>query len=127
MIIELTGTPSSGDTIIDGGNPFYKDDMRRAAALAEKGIHYVDVGTSGDVWGLAEGYSMMVGGEEHAVERVRPALETLAPNPDLGWGHVGPVGAGYFVKMVHNGIEYGLMQVYAEGFEMENRISVPPL
>jgi len=118
VISELTGLLSSGDTIIDGGNTLYKDDIRRAAALAEKGIQYVDVGTSGGVWGLAEGYSMMVGGEDVAVEDLRPALETLAPSPDLGWGHVGPVGAGHFVKMVHNGIEYGLMQAYAEGFEL---------
>jgi 6-phosphogluconate dehydrogenase len=111
---------ASGDMIIDGGNSNYHDTMRRAATAAEKGLHFVDVGTSGGVWGLAEGYSMMVGGKETVVERLRPAFETLAPAPDKGWGHVGPSGAGHFVKMVHNGIEYGVMQAYAEGFEMLN-------
>jgi len=109
---------SPGDIVVDGGNSNYKDSMRRAAALKEKGLYFVDVGTSGGVWGLAEGYSMMVGGEEAAVERLRPIFETLAPAPDRGWGHVGPSGAGHFVKMVHNGVEYGLMQAYAEGFEL---------
>jgi 6-phosphogluconate dehydrogenase len=112
---------SPGDTIIDGGNSNYKDTMRRAAALKEKGLHFVDVGTSGGVWGLTEGYSMMVGGEEAIVERLRPILEALAPAADKGWGRVGPSGAGHFVKMVHNGIEYGLMQAYAEGFELMHR------
>ncbi len=106
------------DTIIDGGNSNYNDPMRRAATAAEKGLHYVDVGTSGGVWGLAEGYSMMVGGEKVVVERLSSILETLAPGPDTGWGYVGPSGAGHFVKMVHNGIEYGLMEAYAEGFEI---------
>lgn len=109
---------SPGDIVIDGGNSNYKDTMRRAADLNAKAIHYVDVGTSGGVWGLAEGYSMMVGGEAKPVERIRPALETLAPDADQGWGYVGPSGAGHFVKMVHNGIEYGLMQAYAEGFDI---------
>lgn len=116
VINELAGLLSAGDTIIDGGNTFYKDDIRRAAALQARGIHYVDVGTSGGVWGLTEGYSLMVGGEAEAVSRLRPIFETLAPAADQGWGHVGPVGAGHFVKMIHNGIEYGLMQAYAEGF-----------
>jgi len=107
-----------GDAIIDGGNSNYHDTMRRAARAVERGLHFVDVGTSGGVWGLAEGYSMMVGGEKMVVERLRPIFETLAPAPDKGWGHVGPSGAGHFVKMVHNGIEYGLMQAYAEGFEI---------
>ncbi|HEX6383486.1 MAG TPA: decarboxylating 6-phosphogluconate dehydrogenase [Anaerolineae bacterium] len=107
-----------GDLIVDGGNSNYQDSMGRAVALAEKGIQFVDVGTSGGIWGLAQGYSMMVGGEKEAVARLRPALETLAPAPDRGWGHVGPSGAGHFVKMIHNGIEYGLMQAYAEGFEI---------
>jgi len=107
-----------GDAIIDGGNSNYHDAMRRAARAVERGLHFVDVGTSGGVWGLAEGYSMMVGGEKMVVERLRPIFETLAPAPDKGWGHVGPSGAGHFVKMVHNGIEYGLMQAYAEGFEI---------
>lgn len=108
----------TGDIIIDGGNSNYKDSQRRANFLKEKGLHFVDVGTSGGVWGLSEGYSMMVGGDAEAVDQIRPALETLAPGPDQGWGHVGPVGSGHFVKMVHNGIEYGLMQAYAEGFEI---------
>jgi len=107
-----------GDVIVDGGNSNYHDTLRRAAELREHGIACVDAGTSGGVWGLAEGYSLMVGGTDEAVETVRPALETLAPAPDRGWGHVGPSGAGHFVKMVHNGIEYGLMQAYAEGFSI---------
>lgn len=107
-----------GDTIVDGGNSNYKDTLRRATKVSEKGLHLVDVGTSGGVWGLAEGYSMMIGGEEKVVERLRPVFETLAPGPDEGWGRVGPSGAGHFVKMVHNGIEYGMMQAYAEGFEI---------
>jgi 6-phosphogluconate dehydrogenase len=114
----LAAILSPGDTIIDGGNSNYKDSVRRAAALKEQELHYVDVGTSGGVWGLAEGYSMMVGGERVAIERLRPVFETLAPGPARGWGHVGPAGSGHFVKMVHNGIEYGLMQAYAEGFEI---------
>ncbi len=117
-ILKLAEKLSPGDTIIDGGNSFYKDSKRRAEALKEKGFHFVDIGTSGGVWGLTEGYSMMVGGDKDAVDRLRPVLETLAPAADQGWGHVGPVGSGHFVKMVHNGIEYGLMQAYAEGFEL---------
>ena len=109
---------SSGDIVIDGGNSNYKDTIRRAKALKENGIHLVDVGTSGGVWGLTEGYSMMIGGETEVVEQLRTIFETLAPGLDKGWGHVGPNGAGHFVKMVHNGIEYGLMQAYAEGFEI---------
>jgi 6-phosphogluconate dehydrogenase len=105
-----------GDYIVDGGNSYYKDTMRRAALVTSWGFHFVDVGTSGGVWGLTEGYSMMVGGPEADVEHVRPILETLAPGPDKGWGRMGPVGSGHFVKMVHNGIEYGMMQAYAEGF-----------
>lgn len=118
VVGELAELLSAGDTVIDGGNTFYKDDIRRAAALKVKGIHYVDVGTSGGVWGLVEGYSLMVGGEAETVSRLRPIFETLAPSPETGWGFVGAVGAGHFVKMVHNGIEYGLMQAYAEGFEI---------
>jgi 6-phosphogluconate dehydrogenase len=109
---------SEGDIVIDGGNSNYKDSMRRAEALQEKGIHFVDVGTSGGIWGLAEGYSMMVGGDDTALAHIRPVLETLAPATDKGWDHMGPTGSGHFVKMVHNGIEYGLMQAYAEGFEL---------
>ncbi|GAB4501501.1 MAG: decarboxylating 6-phosphogluconate dehydrogenase [Anaerolineales bacterium] len=118
VISELGELLAPGDIIIDGGNTFYKDDLRRAAALQPKGIHYVDVGTSGGVWGLTEGYSLMVGGSDEPVARLKPIFETLAPAADQGWGHVGAVGAGHFVKMVHNGIEYGLMQAYAEGFEI---------
>ncbi|MDH5795432.1 MAG: decarboxylating 6-phosphogluconate dehydrogenase [Candidatus Bathyarchaeota archaeon] len=109
------------DVIVDGGNSNYKDTMRRAAMLREKGIHYVDVGTSGGILGLKEGYCMMVGGDEQAVERLRPIFETLAPAPDKGWGYVGPNGAGHFVKMVHNGIEYGVMEAYSEGFALLKR------
>ncbi len=104
------------DILIDGGNSNYKDTQRRAAALQGQGFPFVDVGTSGGIWGLKEGYAMMVGGEKATVERLRPLLETLAPAKDKGWGRVGPSGAGHFVKMVHNGIEYGMMQAYAEGF-----------
>jgi 6-phosphogluconate dehydrogenase len=114
----LSGLLSPGDIIVDGGNSYYKDSMRRATMLKEKSIYFVDVGTSGGVWGLKEGYSMMVGGEKEAIERLRPIFETLAPAADKGWGHVGPSGSGHFVKMIHNGIEYGLMQAYAEGFEI---------
>jgi 6-phosphogluconate dehydrogenase len=109
---------SAGDTIIDGGNSNYRDTMRRAASVGQRKIQYVDSGTSGGVWGLAEGYSLMVGGDEAVVERLRPIFETLAPAKDQGWGRVGPVGAGHYTKMVHNGIEYGMMQAYAEGFSI---------
>jgi len=105
-----------GDLLVDGGNSYYRDTLRRAASVRDWGFRYVDVGTSGGIWGLTEGYSMMVGGEGPDVERIRPILETLAPNPNRGWGRMGPVGSGHFVKMVHNGIEYGMMQAYAEGF-----------
>jgi 6-phosphogluconate dehydrogenase len=107
-----------GDILVDGGNSNYKDTLRRADRAGEHGVHYVDVGTSGGVWGLKEGYSMMVGGPDAAVDHLRPALESLAPGPDKGWGHMGEVGSGHFVKMVHNGIEYGVMQAYAEGFDI---------
>src|SRR6202167_3003951 len=117
-ITNLSPMLAPGDTIIDGGNSNYRDTQRRAAAVAERQIHYVDSGTSGGVWGLAEGYSLMVGGDEAVVERLRPIFETLAPAPDRGWGRVGPVGSGHYTKMVHNGIEYGLMQAYAEGFSI---------
>ena len=111
---------SAGDVVVDGGNSFYKDSVRRAKDVAALGLLFVDCGTSGGVWGLAEGYCMMVGGETQAVERVRPALETLAEAPDRGWARMGPVGSGHFVKMVHNGIEYGVMRAIAEGFELMN-------
>ena len=107
-----------GDVVIDGGNSNYKDSMRRAAALKERRLSFLDAGTSGGVWGLKEGYSMMVGGDQEAFRRLEPVFQTLAPSLDKGYGHVGPAGAGHFVKMVHNGIEYGLMQAYAEGFEL---------
>ncbi|MFQ5408183.1 MAG: phosphogluconate dehydrogenase (NAD(+)-dependent, decarboxylating), partial [Anaerolineales bacterium] len=109
---------AAGDTVIDGGNSNYKHTQRRAESLRPDGIHFIDVGTSGGVWGLAEGYSMMVGGDAEVVARHGSIFETLAPGAEQGWGHVGPNGAGHFVKMVHNGIEYGLMQAYAEGFEL---------
>ncbi|HEX4709599.1 phosphogluconate dehydrogenase (NAD(+)-dependent, decarboxylating) [Phenylobacterium sp.] len=134
MVQQLAGLLGPGDTVIDGGNSFYKDDIRRAQALKAEGLHYVDVGTSGGVWGLSRGYCMMIGGEKAAVDRLDPIFRTLAPGageiartkrPDgadpraeLGYIHAGPVGAGHFVKMVHNGIEYGLMQAYAEGFDI---------
>ena len=112
----------AGDCIIDGGNSNYKESQRRASELEEKGYLYVDSGTSGGVWGLENGYSLMVGGSKEAVALVEPALKSLAPAPDTGWGHVGPAGAGLYVKMVHNGIEYGMMQAFAEGFElMDNK------
>ena len=115
-IAKLETLLSPGDILIDGGNSNYKDSQRRHKEAAAKGFQFVDVGTSGGIWGLKEGYSMMVGGDKEPVEYLRPIFETLAPGKDLGWGHTGPSGAGHFVKMVHNGIEYGLMQAYAEGF-----------
>lgn len=118
VISELGSQLASGDIVVDGGNSDYRETIVRATALQKRGIHLVDVGTSGGVWGRAEGYSMMVGGDETAVSTLRPLLETLAPGPDRGWGRVGPSGAGHFVKMVHNGVEYGLMEAYAEGFEL---------
>ena len=115
-IAKLTPFLNPGDILIDGGNSNYKDTMRRHIEVAAKGFHFVDVGTSGGVWGLKEGYSMMIGGDKEPVEYLRPIFEALAPAADKGWGHVGPGGAGHFVKMIHNGIEYGMMQAYAEGF-----------
>ncbi len=117
-IAALTPLLAAGDTLIDGGNSNYRDTQRRAAALALHKINYVDSGTSGGVWGLAEGYSLMIGGDEAVVEHLRPIFETLAPAADKGWGHVGAVGSGHYTKMIHNGIEYGLMQAYAEGFSI---------
>jgi 6-phosphogluconate dehydrogenase len=112
----------AGDMIIDGGNTRWTDDLRRAGKLGPAGIHYVDVGTSGGVWGLEVGYCMMVGGPKEAVDRIAPILDVLAPAEDdqwgPGWGHMGDSGAGHYVKMVHNGVEYGIMQAYAEGFEL---------
>jgi 6-phosphogluconate dehydrogenase len=133
-IVQLTALASPGDIVIDGGNTFYKDDIRRAKACREKGVQYVDVGTSGGVWGLERGYCMMIGGDKDTVDLLDPIFDTLAPGygtiprtegrdaPDdraeRGYIHAGPAGAGHFVKMVHNGIEYGLMQAYAEGFDV---------
>jgi 6-phosphogluconate dehydrogenase len=133
--IDLAGEAlSAGDIIIDGGNTFYRDDIRRAKILKKKGVSYIDVGTSGGVWGFERGFCMMVGGEKEAVDQIDPILRTMAPGlgniprterrkgadprAEQGYIHAGPVGAGHFVKMVHNGIEYGLMQAYAEGFDI---------
>ena len=118
MIEGLSEVLEPGDIIIDGGNSNYQDTLQHAQTLQEIGLHFIDVGTSGGIWGLEQGYSMMVGGPQEAVNTVTPLLETLAPGKEKGWGHVGPAGAGHFVKMVHNGIEYGMMQAYAEGFEI---------
>ena len=134
MVVQLAAALERGDTIIDGGNTFYRDDIRRGKELATKGLTYVDVGTSGGVWGLERGYCMMIGGDKSVVERLDPIFRTLAPGAgdiprttrregadpraENGYIHAGPVGAGHFVKMVHNGIEYGLMQAYAEGWEL---------
>jgi 6-phosphogluconate dehydrogenase len=112
-----------GDTIVDGGNSNWHDDIRRAAHLDASGIHYIDVGTSGGVWGLEVGYCMMVGGHEESVQRLAPILDVLAPPG--GWAHFGDAGAGHFVKMVHNGVEYGIMQAYAEGFELMHKSKYP--
>jgi len=117
-IANLMPLLAAGDTIIDGGNSNYRDTQRRAAMTLQRKIQYVDSGTSGGIWGLAEGYSLMIGGDEAVVEKLRPIFETLAPAKDQGWGRVGPVGSGHYTKMVHNGIEYGLMQAYAEGFSI---------
>ncbi|HUG34771.1 MAG TPA: decarboxylating 6-phosphogluconate dehydrogenase [Anaerolineales bacterium] len=117
-IQELSGLLSKGDIVIDGGNSNYKDSVRHAAQLAPKDIEFVDCGTSGGIWGLREGYSLMIGGKPEVVESMRPIFETLAPAADKGWGHVGHHGAGHFVKMIHNGIEYGMMQAFAEGFSI---------
>ncbi len=109
---------SSGDLLVDGGNSNFNLTKQRAESLQSLGIHFVDSGTSGGVWGLDNGYSIMAGGSDEAIGILRPVLESLAPAKDQGWGHVGPAGAGHYVKMVHNGIEYGMMQAFAEGFEM---------
>lgn len=109
---------SAGDVVVDGGNSWYRQSQQRAARCAEQGVGFVDCGTSGGVWGLQEGYCLMVGGELATVRRLAPLFQALAPAADRGWAHVGPVGAGHFSKMVHNGIEYGMMQAYAEGFAL---------
>jgi 6-phosphogluconate dehydrogenase len=115
-ITSLLPLLAAGDTIIDGGNSNYRDTQRHAKMVAPQGVNFVDSGTSGGIWGLAEGYSLMIGGDAAVVDKLKPIFETLAPAKDQGWGRVGPVGSGHYTKMVHNGIEYGLMQAYAEGF-----------
>ncbi len=118
-----------GDVVVDGGNSWYRESMRRARELEARGIHFVDSGTSGGVWGDAEGYCLMIGGAEAAVARLRPIFETLAPAPDRGWDRLGVAGAGHFAKMVHNAIEYGMMQAYAEGFallEAKTELAIDP-
>jgi 6-phosphogluconate dehydrogenase len=139
----IAGVMQAGDVIIDGGNTFWQDDVRRGKALKERGIHYVDVGTSGGVWGLDRGYCMMIGGEKQVVDRLDPIFAALAPGVgdiprtegregrdpriEQGYIHAGPVGAGHFVKMIHNGIEYGLMQAYAEGFDILKNANIDAL
>jgi 6-phosphogluconate dehydrogenase len=117
-IDRLASLLDAGDLVIDGGNSFYKDSIARARALAKKGILFVDAGVSGGIWGLEKGYALMVGGQAVAVENIAPVLRALAPGPEQGWLHCGPPGSGHFVKMVHNGMEYGMMQTYAEGFAL---------
>ncbi|HFD92330.1 MAG TPA: decarboxylating 6-phosphogluconate dehydrogenase [Gammaproteobacteria bacterium] len=118
VIKELEKRLSPGDLVIDGGNSNYHDTQRRGAILAQSGIGFVDAGTSGGIWGLENGYCMMLGGEKRFVEMIEPAIKVLAPAPDRGWAHVGPLGSGHFTKMIHNGIEYGMMQAIAEGFAL---------
>jgi 6-phosphogluconate dehydrogenase len=118
MFQSLLGKLEAGDIIIDGANSNFKDSMRRGLEAKEHKIGFVDAGVSGGIWGLKEGYSIMVGGEKVVVDKVSPLFRTLAPGKELGWGHVGPSGSGHFVKMVHNGIEYGMMEAYAEGYEI---------
>ena len=115
---KIKGLLRTGDILIDGANSYFKDSIRRGKELAALDIHFIDVGVSGGIWGLENGYSLMIGGREEVLAQVRPILEVLAPAPDLGWLHTGPIGSGHFVKMVHNGIEYGLMQAYAESFAL---------
>ena len=117
IISFLADKLACGDIVIDGGNSYYRDSLKHAEELAQRSIDFLDVGTSGGIWGLKEGYCLMVGGNVQAYQRIEPILKTLAPSPDTGYGHVGPSSSGHFVKMVHNGIEYGLMEAYAEGFE----------
>lgn len=117
-IHELSGLLQAGDIVVDGGNANYHDSQRRAAELARKDIGFIDAGTSGGIWGLENGYCMMVGGESDQVRQLEPVLKALAPAEDRGWAHMGPVGAGHYTKMVHNGIEYGMMQAFAEGFDL---------
>jgi 6-phosphogluconate dehydrogenase len=135
VVRELAGLLQPGDTVIDGGNSYFKDDIRRAGELKPKGITYLDAGTSGGVWGLERGYCLMVGGDKAAFERLESIFAALAPGgpptattrEERGYTYCGPAGAGHFVKMVHNGIEYGLMQAYAEGFEIFQKANTPKL
>ncbi|NNF95367.1 MAG: decarboxylating 6-phosphogluconate dehydrogenase [Halobacteria archaeon] len=115
---QLSGLLNKGDILVDGANSFYKDSMQRAKRLREFGIHFIDAGVSGGVWGLENGYALMVGGESDTVRQIEPILKSLAPAAEKGWLHCGPAGSGHFVKMIHNGIEYGMMQAYAEGFAL---------
>src|SRR5205085_6080894 len=117
-IASLTPLLVEGDVLVDGGNAFYKDSQRRGTELAPTGIRFVDCGVSGGVWGLENGYALMYGGDTAAAQTIEPLIKMLAPAPDAGWLHCGPVGAGHFVKMIHNGIEYGMMQAFAEGFAL---------
>lgn len=121
MIDALLLLLEPGDILVDGGNSYYQDSVRRAQKYADYQLDYVDCGTSGGIWGLAEGFCLMIGGKQAAVKRLTPVFQTLAPSPERGWAHVGPAGAGHFTKMIHNGIEYGMMQAYAEGFAMLNK------
>jgi 6-phosphogluconate dehydrogenase len=121
MLQQVAALCTEGDILIDGGNSYYKDSKRHGAELQARGLHFLDVGTSGGIWGLQEGYSLMVGGAAEPVAQLRPLFEALAPAPDKGWAHLGPVGAGHFTKMIHNGIEYGMMQALAEGFAIMER------
>jgi 6-phosphogluconate dehydrogenase len=118
LVQALAHRLAAGDVLVDGGNSWYRDSVRRGRALENHGIDFVDAGVSGGIWGLENGYALMIGGADAAIARLRPVIEALAPAPDLGWIHTGPTGSGHFVKMVHNGIEYGLMQAYAEGFAL---------
>jgi len=142
-VLRLGERLAAGDALLDGGNSYFKDDVRRARRLSAKGVHYLDVGTSGGVWGLERGYALMIGGPAEAVRRLEPVFRTLAPGrgkvdptpgrekrpgtAEEGWLHCGPSGAGHFVKMVHNGIEYGLMQAFAEGFDILRNAASPAL
>ncbi len=118
MLETLAPLLGAGDLLVDGANSYYRDSMRRAATAAERGFGFVDAGVSGGVWGLDNGYAMMIGGSDADLARLGPVIEALAPAPDRGWVHTGPAGSGHFVKMIHNGIEYGMMQAYAEGFAL---------
>jgi 6-phosphogluconate dehydrogenase len=118
FLYRLAGLMQPGDVLIDGGNSNFNDTIRHAGVITQKGIDFLDVGTSGGIWGINEGYSLMIGGDKDIVEKFKPIFETLAPGKNKGWGRVGPHGSGHFTKMVHNGIEYGMMEAFAEGFEI---------